>query len=411
MQKIPRSTSMITLLGAALLAIGITACDPEAPRKASAPEPVAPETTAAGETPTDAERKALVDVLRDPDAYARARRLGALLPTLGPEFVPAVKQTLEDTTLDFGATELELLVRFWATHEGEEASHWSVELSPPGYRLAAVMTAIALWASADPPAAAAATEQWTIHNPDVRDAVQVALVRGWFAKDPVELARYIREIEMGFVRQRAVATYIRAMIQAQGIEAAKRWAEAVPDDDETYKTAVYRQMAAALPLFDHAAVISWCDAHCEGPFGNNLRSIIARRWVRDDGAAALLWLAEESPEGHAKDLAVRASFALWGQLDREAVLAWMETQTSAGEPEAWLRPVYPVYARLLGEDAPADAIEWAERIEGEEEREIVLAEIVQKWREIDGDAAEAWLLQSSRSEEAAETAETPDGQR
>jgi hypothetical protein len=98
---------------------------------------------------------------------------------------------------------------------------------------------------------------------------------------------------------------------------------------------------------------------------------------------------------------VRAAFALWGQIDREATLAWMQTQT-AGEPEAWLQPVFPVYARLLSADSPADAIEWAERIEGDEEREIVLTEVVRTWRQIDEDAAEAWLLQSSLSEGARE---------
>jgi len=98
---------------------------------------------------------------------------------------------------------------------------------------------------------------------------------------------------------------------------------------------------------------------------------------------------------------VRATFALWGQIDRKAVLAWMKTQTT-GEPEVWLRPVFPVYARLLSEDSPADAVEWAERIEGDEEREIVLREVLRAWRQIDEDAAEAWLLQSSLSEETRE---------
>lgn len=401
MNKLLRSTLSITLFGAALVAVGITACEPEPPQKASVSDPVEPETTTADTTPADGDQKPLVDVLRDPDAYARARRLATLLPTLGPEFVPAVKQTLEDTTLDLGATELELLVRFWATHQGEEASYWSVEKSPPGYRLAAVMTSIAMWAAADPEAAANAAEQWIAQKPDVSDAVQVALVRGWFTNDPVELAEYISNIEMGFVRQRELATYLRAVIQTQGIEAAMRWGESVPDDDTTYKVAVYRQMAAALPLFDHAAVLRWCEAHCEGPFGNNMRNIIARRWVRTDGAAALMWLSEKAPEGHDKNLAVRASFALWGQIDREATLAWMATQT-AGEPAEWLEPVYPVYARLLAEDSPAEAIEWAERIEGDEEREIVLSEVARAWWLRDEGAAEAWLLQSSLSEEARE---------
>jgi len=410
MKKILRAAPGMTLLGTvALLAVGMTACEPESTPKSGVSRSVEPAATAGGETLADVVRRSLRDILRNPDAYARAQKLAVLLPTLGPEMVPVVVQSLEDTTLDLGGTEIELLVRCWATHEPEAASRWSVEQSPPGYRLAAVLTSVSLWAAADPQAAAIATEQWSMQNPDVREGVQIALVRGWFTTDPVELARYIEGIEMGYARQRSLATYIRATIQTQGIEAAVRWAESVSDDDATYKMAVYRQMAAALPLFDQAAVLRWCEAHCEGPHGNNMRSIIARRWARTDGAAALAWLADAAPEGHEKDLAVRATFALWGQLDRGAVLAWMETQTATGEPQAWLRPVIPVYARLLSEDSPADAAAWAERIEADEEREIVLGQVLRAWRQVDADAADAWLLQSSLSEETREKLRASDG--
>jgi hypothetical protein len=317
-----------------------------------------------------------------------------------------VKQTLEDPTLDLGATEFELLLRYWANHQPADASRWAVEKSPFGYRIPAVLSSVMLWARADPQAAASAAEQWAQH-PDVGDAVQVALVRGWFAANPSELPQFIYDLGMGFARQRALSTYIRAVIQTQGPEAVARWAESVPDDDATYKTTVYRQVGAGLALFDHEASLRWCEAHCEGPHGNNLRNILGRRWVRRDGAAALAWLSS-GPEGHDTNLAVRAAFALWGQLDREAALDWMAAQTTE-EPDPWLQPVFPVYARLLAEDSPADAIEWAERIEADEEREIVLIEVARAWRQADEAATEAWLLQSSLSGKAREKVRDPKG--
>ncbi len=395
------------VLTATLGVIGLNACEPEAPLKASPSRPVDSEAVTDGETLAELVGRSLAEILRDPDAYSRARRLGTLLPTLGPEFVPVVKQTLEDTALDLGASELELLVRFWATQQGEDASRWAVENSPPGYRLAAVMSSIALWAETDPRAAASAVQLWADERADVRDGVQIALVRGWFAADPSELAQFIYELDIGYPRQLALSTYIRAAIQGQGIEAAVRWAESVPDDDATYKTAVYRQMASVLPLFDHQASLRWCEAHCDGPHGNNLRSILARRWVRVDGAAALAWLSS-APAGFETDLAVRGAFAVWAQVDPEAALGWAASQTT-GEPDLWLLPIFPVYARLLAEDSPAEAIEWAERIRDDEEREIVLSDVARTWRQRDAAAAEAWLLQSPLSEEAREKARAPRG--
>ena len=147
-------------LGTALGAIGLAACDATAPPNASESRPVEPEAIAEGETLTDVVREALADVLRDPDVYSRARRLGALLPTLGPELVPAVVETLGDPTLDFGATELELLVRFWATHQPADATRWALEKSPTTHRHAAVLSSLALWAEADPRAAETAAQQW-----------------------------------------------------------------------------------------------------------------------------------------------------------------------------------------------------------------------------------------------------------
>jgi hypothetical protein len=73
-----------------------------------------------------------------------------------------------------------------------------------------------------------------------------------------------------------------------------------------------------------------------------------------------------------------------------------------------MKPVLPVYARLLADDgSPLEAIEWAEQIESEEEREYVLTDVVRKWRRADEAAAEAWLLESSLSEAARARARGP----
>ncbi len=386
--------------GAAVGAIGLAACDAAAPPDAAVSRPVEPEAITTGETLVDVVREALADIVRDDDAYARARRLGALLPTLGPELVPAVKDTLADPTVDLGATEIELLVRFWATHQPEDASRWAVEKSPTGYRIAAVLSALPLWAEADPQAATIAAQEWSQRR-DVRGVLPIALVRGWYAaNDPPELTQFIRDAGMGFGRQIMLSPYLRAKIQKQGADAAARWAESVPDDDAVYKLAVYRQVGSVMSLLDHEAAMRWCEAHCDGPHGKDLRSIIARRWVQWDGPAAFAWLSN-APEGYATNFAVRVAFDVWGRVDREAALAWMAAQTT-GEPDPWLRPAFTAYAKLLAQDSPADAIEWAERVEDDEEREYVLIRLARAWREVDEAATEAWLVQSSLSEEARE---------
>lgn len=395
MKKILRSAIAVVVAG------GLTACDAAPPANAPSPEPAGFATITAGETLTDVVREALSDVLRDRDAFSRARRLGTLLPTLGPNAVPAVKLVVEDPTLDLGDTEVDLLLRFWAMHRPEEASHWALGKSLPEHRFNAISSVGLAWAEVDPQTAATVILAWGEYMPTLNRVLEKALVRGMFAvNDPPELQEYLRAQGMSFRGVRAIATYIRAVIQTQGVEAAQRWAESLPGDDEddaAFKLSAYRQIADALGAFDFEAGIRWCDTHCDGPFGKNLRNIIARNWVSIDGPAALAWLSS-APEGRDTDLAVRITFAKWSREDRDAALSWMAAQTIE-EPEPWISPIFPVYARLLAKDAPLEAIKWAKR---SEDSEIVLIKVVTAWREVDETAAEAWLLQSSLSEEARE---------
>jgi len=382
---------------AALAAIGLSACDP-APNSRVSP-PAEPKAIPAGETLTDVVREALVEMVRDEDAFSRARRLGALLPTLGPESVATVKQMLADPALMLylGATEVELLVRFWATHQPEDASRWAVEQSPSAYRVASVFSSLSVWAQADPQAALNAARLWT-QRADVREAIQIALVLGWFAAgDPPELEQFIHDLGVGFPQQRALSNYIRAMIGKHGVEAAMDWAESVSEDDAPYKLAVYRQVGSSLGIFDLEAARRWCEAHGDGPYGKDLRSLVAGHWVRSDAAAALEWLST-APEGGETSRAVRNTFAQWVRLDREAALDWMAAQTT-GTPDPWLRPIYPVYAQFLAQNSPADAIKWAELIEDDNDRKVALKLVAHLWFRFDEAAAEDWLLQSPLSEE------------
>jgi hypothetical protein len=238
-----------------------------------------------------------------------------------------------------------------------------------------------------------------------------ALVLGWFAaNDPPELRQYIQGLGVGIARQRSLSTYIRTVIKKRGVEAVMRWAESVPDDDANYKTAVYRQVGFRVTMHDVEAGIRWCEAHCDGPYGKDLRNSISRRWVRTGGgAAALAWLSS-APAGWEKDFDVRVTFAEWAQVDREAAMAWMAAQPT-DEPNPLLQPILPVYAKLLAEDSPADAIGWAEQIEHDKKRRFALIHVARAWRQVDEAATEAWLLQSSLSEEDREKVRAPEWDR
>jgi hypothetical protein len=395
-----RSTTAL-LLGV----LGFVACDGSEHTKSAVSPPLAPEAIDAGETLTDVLLDKLADIVRDPDAYSRARRLGSLLPTLGREGVPAVQQTLEDLLLDSRGTEIELMTRFWATHQPEAATTWAKQKTRPEYREAAVFTAISTWAEADPQATVEATWEWVV-LPRIDRVVPAAVVAGWFERDePAALESFIHGIPMGIPRQRAIAAYIQALLRSGGSEAVMRWGEALPDDDKGYKLAVFRRVASAFSILDAESGIAWCERHCDGPYGANLRGVIAGAWILRDGPAAMTWL-KSTPGGYERDLAVRSTYGDWSRRQREDAMAWMASQASE-DSDSWLEPAYIIYARLLSGDDPTAAIRWAERIKKDSERELILIGVARVWRHLDEAAAEAWLDQSSLSEAAREKARTP----
>jgi hypothetical protein len=404
MKKILRSA----LVGAMVGTIGLSACDRGQP-PATVNPPAASEAVPPGAAaPADAVQTKLAEIARDPSSFSRARKLGELLPTLGPDAVPAVRNALQDRMVDLDVVSIDLLVRFWATHQPLEAAEWAKSKSPSVYRQDALYAAIYTWASQDPQAAASATWNW-VDNTENEVSVPTGLARGWYTRnDDTGLRRFLRSRPPGFPGQRAIASYVRLMIQNHRSQELRTWAESRPDDDEGFKLTVFRRSVLTLAnMYDEgkAEARSWCQAHCETPLGKAMRSLIARAWVVDDGPGTFKWLSE-APAGYERDVAVRGAFGVWAELDREPAMRWMAEQT-AGTPPPWLEPAFLIYARVLAKDKPAEAMKWASQIKGPQDREETEIIVARIWRGSDEAAAEQWLLQSPLSEEARNKARQP----
>jgi hypothetical protein len=358
---------------------------------------------------TDLSYQSLVELIGNPDDFAKASRLGTLLPKLGPESLPAVKRVLsEEHVLDMGAVEYELLMRYWSNHDPGGAGLHALSASPLGYRVVVIYVAVPPWVRAEPQRALEFSKLFSMQGGDYSAAAQIALVLGWYDSGRPGLEDYIHDLGAGFERQRALRTYATSVIRTRGADAVIEWAESVPEDEPDYKLEVIRAVGPALVPFDLAAAKRFCKAHCDGPHGSNLRSRIATRWVREGATTEPLEWLHGSPKGRETEFAVRLAFEAWGGMDREGALRWMKQQTASGEAPAWLRPALPMYARLLAVDSPAEGLAWAGRLETEKERDVVTLEIAHAWRLKDEPAAEAWLRQSSLPPELQEIVRSPE---
>jgi len=354
--------------------------------------------------PRDAILDMILDVLREPDAFARASRLSALLPALGPGAVPEVRAALEDPAVDRGGVEITLLVRFWATHDPEGAVSWAWLKAPGGYRAGAIGAVFEHWGKVDPEAAGKRLQGLSLLPSEKLDVAEIALVRGWFESGLPGLEDYIRDLGLGTSQQRALAAFAREAIQRDGPEAIARWAESIPDEDEKFKLDAFRQVGSELALADPAAAAAWCDAHCEGPFGTSVRMLIAQRWAARDGRAAMQWLST-APAGKERDWAVKGAYRGWFRRDREELSSWM-TALGLDGVEPWLQPALEAHATWAGAKDPMEGLKWAAVITDGMVRERSYVKIAHRWYALDESAADAWLEQSPLSEEARERVRT-----
>lgn len=387
-------------LATAALAVG--GCDAAPPTESPRPDPSAAAGSALPTPGAPLTYDSLVALLAEKDDFAKARKLGELLPALGPESLPAVKEALEEAAvLEMNAVEFELLMRYWTMHEPKEAAYYALGKAPRAYNVAAIYGAVLPWVEADPEQALPTLRPYTRAQGDAGAAAQIALVRGWYGSGHPGLEDYIRGIGAGFERQRALSAFATCIIRDKGVEAAVKWAESIPDSTAEYKLEAFRKMGTALVPYDVEAAKRFCEAHCEGPFGSNLRVRIAERWARDDAASSLTWLAD-APESQDTHLAVRIAYAVWGTRDGEAAIRWMKEQIArhaTGEPPRWLEPTLPIHARLLAEDSPVAGLDQAARLKDPHERNVVMVELAHKWYHgQDRAAAEAWLSKSPLNE-------------
>ncbi len=346
--------------------------------------------------------ESLLALLGNPDGFERARKLAELLPKLGPGSLPPVKMVLKQTAtaeIELGAADYELLMRFWARHDPKGASEYAFGASPRGYRVGAIHATIRQWMTVDPLGAIDQIRHWTRQEGDFGAATQIALVRGWYDSGQKGIEDYIRDLGPSFERQRAISTYLIALAQDRGGDAVVDWAEAQMERDPSFRLDAFRGAGDALIAVDVEAAQRLCDAHCEQPHGDNVRTRIAMRWVEvGDPRKVFAWL-EKAPRNDETDLAVRRSFVIWADLDRRVALSWLESQLGDGEAAAWITPALDIYVRLLGREAPTEGLAVAQRYFTGSAREFWMVEILRFWRQQDEPAAEAWLSRASLSAE------------
>jgi hypothetical protein len=366
----------------------------ERPREPRGPEGAAssPETA-----------NSVMGILADPDPIQRAIRLGTYLENLGPEGLDEVRGALKDLSVDHDGVSITLLLAFWSNLDPSGASWYAMRTVPQGFSATAARTAVTAFARRDPKKALDQVAANTLVPRGSPAVMEQALVRGWFESGQPGLVEYIAALGQAEGMQRALNELVRCALRRDGPEGIVRWIEDLPDEYRAFKLAAFRQAALALTTVDPTVGVAFCEAHCDGPYGEGLRALVARRYGAWDGPAAMAWVATAEP-GAERDRAVIAAFEGWfASEDRPGLVKWYQAK-GPEKAEPWLQPTFDLFATVQAAMAPEEALAWAQAVQDPQRREGAILNVLRTWRHVDPQAADAWIDQSPLDEDMRERA-------
>jgi hypothetical protein len=411
-RTIPSDSMLVGLVGLGLLA-ALAGCSetPQGVSQSAAPDTIATDTIATETIATDTTQGTIVSgtvaasvlgALSIDDALSRAALLAALLQGLGPDAVSEVKIAWERHTEngrgDPGA-ELLLIVEWLARHDPEGAYKW---VQGRGRRNPVVLRGlIRAWAARDPAAAREVISKET----STRDSDQLtsAFVEGWLDSGLPGVEEYLAEMPPSNEQQYAIAALARRLILRNGIDAALRWVEALPDEaPRRFKLQAYRRVASAVADIDPQRAAHWAEKQLAGDFGDGVPRRVGVSWSAQDGEAAMTWLASLPAVDHLP-LAVNWTYREWLRHDREGALRWLRE----AEPNPTFEPAISLYALTTALDDLQTSLEWAQRLQDEELRHQTLEKLARAWLANDPEAARAWIEGSELPEAARKRVLTP----
>jgi hypothetical protein len=346
--------------------------------------------------------RAIQASLGERDTLERVGRTTILLESLEPEDVPGVLAVYKRMMMAIDPPELSAFFNAWARIDPDGAIEYALAFPRKTMfqeRKIGVRAALAGWAYADPSKARVAAEEIAKKNAPLREDVWAGLVKGWVRSDldSEGLATFLANLFPQIQREGAVDVAVRELVRTGGAEAALDWVDTIVSDPfqaPKFSRVVFESSVREAAASDPARTGAWALEHAEAEYAANAPVIVAKRWGRADGAAALEWLGAY-PAGELRDEAIREAYLAWWRADWDSAEAWMGSTSES----AFHDPAREVWVDQLLAWEPAKALAGCEGIQDVARRQRCLESGARKWYAKDALAAEEWLQTSPLEEE------------
>ena len=362
----------------------------------------ASESSSAAEAVTGAEQTSnILDIIGERDLFGRTEKLISVLRAVPADQTPVFEEVLKQIKVPNRELDRLLIVTAWAKHDAPAATRWTKNREHDEVVRSAMYTeTVYAWVVEDPGSFLADMEMALYMKPGIEVSMMRALIRGWFDSGEPHLEEYIRDMTpQSMDRQRAVDILVRLMIERDGAAATIEWAKTLPGDG-TYRATVYSRVAGQVAAVDSKLAVDWCAEVCGSPLGEGMPHMMAVRWAKESPQEAMDFIVS-LPDAVGVRTGARAAYRRFLIDEPEQSSAWMERTTEEQRRGPVMQGSVGMYInKLSGQGQPLKAIEWLGYLQKEEEREARLIPILRRWLRRDEPAAEAWIAQSSMSDEA-----------
>lgn len=303
--------------------------------------------------PQPGARGELEAALGIPNARARALHLARYFDQASPADLDTTLQTYQAAEAYIDALALVLLADWWASFDAPGALYRTLQPGFNFVDAnAARYTIVRRWARQDPAAARKFVDEHrgSVNSDLLTQALVVGWSERDGVSD---VWRYIEKLRTGRERQKAILALVVRSFTINGVDETLRSVEALPDEAPgNFKLQAFRRTAWALARYDPERARQWSAERSGDPLGAGLLRLVGVSLARTGGEDALEWLRKRLP-GEERDQAIRESFRAWLVSDRETAIAWLRGATPDSALEPALVALIPTLGRSDPEQARA----------------------------------------------------------
>jgi hypothetical protein len=255
------------------------------------------------------------------------------------------------------------------------------------------------WIKSDQTAAIAWLDSLDLRG-DTQRNVHSQFLSSWVSEDPTAASQYALGIQDEKSRQQAIGSLVGSWGSSDP-QAAREWIMKSLDGETKNRSLnsliqnlSYQDTATALQYYQEATANLAPEA-IEKTFGG-AASQIANYWMRNDPKAAGQWVMS-LPEGQSRSNSIRNMVDEMGDYDIKGAAEFINTLAVGKERD---QAVGEMVSDLGNQDDPESAFDWAASISDASQRESMIRNAANRWKDYDLAAAKAAEARADISDEA-----------